>query len=599
MEKKDNGALREVKRTVIGLAVAFGIVGLVAVAVFYFFPGFLGSSDRDWSSVEDDSVEIYYRREDLSELDPESYLSRVIRAKEKIAGRLNIEEREVPDRIRVYLHENPGALRAAIAERKSSPEADVPLAVMDLIYGFELEPVLVRLLTSFSWGRPSSEFIRLGLQTWFSDRFDDPHLRVAALGEDLFSFSDINSLAATNNIPLTFHDRIYDSFDSPYAPAGMSLSGFSYLMRSETGKSPYRYEVEVEAASFVSYLMDKYGVGKFRSLWESNRWLEGVKEIYGINPEVLEDEWRKFVTKRKGDDSEYAFYRARTLYSRGRLAEAINLLDDMPEGESETRESLFLRARINFYSGRWEGARRYFSKLNKREFNPNINARIKAYLEMLEVYEIGEKREGRGLTLFGSRKTTDMDIITRECSNVVQKAKKEIPQLAEKLGGFRVFIDKGEYDGGVRDGLDLPNGVAFGSGPGDSSLKVAELIASGMSRTPTYSTLLRRGLVHFLTGSDVFQSAEEIVGGGRWESLSGITVDLDTETSSSVQAGAFVCFIISRYGSGKFTRVWHLTTPLGGDVSLETALREVVGRNLGEIEDDLVGFLKSYEGSMG
>jgi hypothetical protein len=596
MEKNKNGVLREVKRTAIGLAVAFGIVGLAAVAVFYFFPGLYDSSGRGWSSVEEGSVEIYYKREGLSDLDPESYLSRVRKAKEEIVGRLKIEESKVPDRIRIYLHEDLNALRSAIAERKSSSEINVPLAVIDIIDGFEIKPILVRLLTYFSWGRPSSEFLRMGLQNYFSDRVDDPHLRVAALGNDLFSFQEIESLSETDNIPLTLHDKIYDSFDSPYAPAGMDLSSFSYLLRSETGRSPYSYKLEAEATSLVSYLLERHGTNKLRSLWRSDNWLRRVKNIYGITPEELEGAWHEFLEKTSVGGFEYVFYRARTLYSRGKLAKALNMLDDKSEGKVEARQVSYLKARIYFYSGKWDKARSYFSDLENRELDRDTRAGVEAYLSMLEVYEGGTKRKVQGLTLFGSKSVAEIDRITSTCSRVVQRAESEIPAVVEELGNLRVFVSEEESVEGFRDQLSHPDGVVFGSESGNSSLKVATLIANEVSRTPTYSNLLRRGLVHFLTGSDAFQLAKKVLGGGRWESLSGITVDLDPKANSSVQAGAFVGFIILRYGPEKFIRVWHLTTPLGGDVSLETALTEVVGKGLREVEDDLVGFLKSYEG---
>ncbi|MBS3814897.1 hypothetical protein KGY63_05910, partial [Candidatus Bipolaricaulota bacterium] len=217
--------MREIQRTLIGLVAAFGIVALFAATIFYFIPTFFSSQGINWSIEESGSVSVYYIEDDLPDFDPQSYLTRVIDSKENIVQKLGIEGTRVPDRIRVYLHRDLATLKSAIAERKSSPGGDVPLAVMDVISGYEVEPVLVRLLTVFSWGRPSSEFLRLGLQSFFSNRIDQPHLRVAGLGDTTFSFSEITSLAETDNLPHSLHDNIYDSFDSPAAPAGIGLSG--------------------------------------------------------------------------------------------------------------------------------------------------------------------------------------------------------------------------------------------------------------------------------------------------------------------------------------------------------------------------------------
>ncbi|MBS3793074.1 hypothetical protein KGY77_10590, partial [Candidatus Bipolaricaulota bacterium] len=129
--------------------------------------------------MEGESISVYYLQEDLSDFNPRSYLSRVSEAEQAIATKLSLKESEIPDKIRIYVHKDLPALKQAIADRKSSSDRDVPLAVMDIIAGHEFRPVLVRLLTTFTWGKPSSEFLRLGLQYYFSDKLDNPHLRAA------------------------------------------------------------------------------------------------------------------------------------------------------------------------------------------------------------------------------------------------------------------------------------------------------------------------------------------------------------------------------------------------------------------------------------
>ena len=593
MERQDRGWPGEVRRAVIGFLVASGIVGLVAVAVFYFLPGLLGTPGSNWSSADNGSIEIFYLSEDFPDFEAGSYLSEAVRQKHDIINRLDIEEDEIPDRIRIYFHKDLNALRAAIAERKSSSEIEVPLAVIDVIAGYELEPVMVRLLTYFSWGQPSSEFLRLGLQAYFSDRVGNPHLRVAGLGGDVFSFSEIASLSKTDNIPLTLHDRIYDSFDSPYAPAGMSLLDFSRLMRSEVGESPYRYEIEAEAASIVSYLLDKYGVDRFQVLWRSDQWLEDIKRVYGVPPKELEEAWHDFVRQKREENSHYKYYRAKTLYSQGMLGKALNLLKDR-SGEDLTAKDLFLKARIYFYRGEWFDARRLLSDLEKRELSRSMSVGIETYADLVKVYGGGTKKEVQGLTIFGSGDTGSFDRIIKECSRVVKKAESKVPDIAQKLVPLRIFVDNEVSGRGEWDRLDHPNGIAFGSRSEDLGFKIAQLVVSGMSRTPTYSNLLRRGLTNFLMSSDAFNQAKKVVTRGTWASLSSITVGLDIESKSSVEAASFVGYILSTYGPDKFARIWYLTTPLGGDNSLETGLNEVVGKRLGEVEADLKSFLETY-----
>jgi|GEM_PF-1853041 len=589
-----NGLFREARRTLIGLTVAFLIVGLVGIVVFYLLPTFVFTPNSDWAIVEDNSVSVYYKKNNLSESVPANYLSRATRAKEEIVEKLGLKEDNLPDRIRVYLHGNLEELKASIVERKSSTNIDEPLAVIDVISGYEVEPLLVRLLTLFSWGRPSGEFLRLGLQSFFSDRLSRPHLRVAGLGEGRFTFREIVSLEKTNNIPRSLHDRIYDSFDSPNAPAGMSLSGFSSLIRFGAAESPYRYEVEAESASFVSYLINEYGYPAFRELWRANSFREGAVRTFGISLEGLEQDWVEFVDSRSGGGYYDRFYRALTLFTRGELVEATKTLSDFSEGEARADEYLFLKARLSFYRGDWDEARKYISKLESREIGLEVNTDIEDYKKLLTDYESGSRKEVGKLLVFAPKGVEKLSDLVSRCSSLIERAEAQFPELIDELNLLRVFVSGGKESDDVWTRLDHPRGVIFSSAANSLELSISRALVNELSRTPTYSNLLRLGLVRFIMDPAVFNEARELVTREAWESLGGLTVEVDRESSSLVQAGGFVGYILTRFGPDKFTRIWYLTTPLGGDNSLETALNEVVGKGLGEVEADLKNFLEDY-----
>jgi hypothetical protein len=80
---------------------------------------------------------------------------------------------------------------------------------------------------------------------------------------------------------------------------------------------------------------------------------------------------------------------------------------------------------------------------------------------------------------------------------------------------------------------------------------------------------------------------------GSWESLDGLIIGGKRDSRSLTEASAFVGYLLDEYGRKKFAEIWNLTTPLGGDVSLDTAMKEVIGRTLKQAEEDLKDFITS------
>ncbi|MFW6104708.1 MAG: hypothetical protein ACOC6I_02590 [Candidatus Bipolaricaulota bacterium] len=593
-EKKSRGILPGAQRVLIGFSVAFGIVALFAALVFYLIPTFFHSGGPGWSVVEGESISVYYLQEDLPDFNPRSYLSRVSDAEQAIATKLSLKESEIPDKIRIYVHKDLSALKQAIADRKSSSDRDVPLAVMDIIAGHEFKPVFVRLLTTFAWGKPSSEFLRLGLQSYFSDRLDEPHLRAAGLGKYRFSLSEINSLAKTDNIPRSLHDKIYDSFDSPNAAAGMSLSVFSTLLRSRFQELPYRYELEAEASSFVSYLIDQYGIDHFRALWNASSLLGEIERIYGLPRSGLEQNWLDFIQSRGEDNPLVRYYRARTSYSRGRFTEALTDLNTLEKDGFSEKKAHFLRGRLHFYRGEWDKADKSFALL-KEENAAGFDTRVDAYRELIQSYISGEKLEERNLATFAPGSIKLPSDLTDKGSRVLDKAEMTLPRLNQTYPRIRVFISTEEGEGSEWARISIPESVSVVSDLDNYPLKVSEILVAGMSRTPTYSNLLRRGLIHYLAMNEVFSAGREVLIEKNWEPVSGLTVNLDPNSTSSKISATFVGYLLSQFGRSQFEAIWESTTPLGGDWSLDSALNKETGLRLDQVEEKLKAFLWSGE----
>lgn len=595
MSIKENGH-GTLRRVSIVLTFFFLAIGLAGVSIFYLVPSYLGNSGPDWKVDRNDLAAVHYLEKDLQELEPKNYLTKVTSYRKKIEKRLNLDG-GVPDRVHVYLHKDLNALKSTIARRKSSSGAGAPLVTIDLVYGSNVEILLVRALTLFSWGPPSSEFLRKGLQANLTDQFEHPHVRTAPLKENRFTLSEVSKLENTDRIPITAQEKIYDYFDAPDAPAGMSLSLFSSLIRSEGGPKPYQEIVQLESASFVSFLLEKYGVPEVRSVWKANSFRGGVAESLGVSLQAMDDKWNDFVESTAGKSRDYYYYRARFLFGQGRLSSADKPLRSI-EGEvkKELEEKIeILKGKINFFQGEWERAKEHFKKTISSEQGSVIGEKVSPYLKLIRKFGPIMRVKLGGVPVFFTERVGRKTGSSKSLSSVLERTSDAFPWLSEEVGRVKIFLLHDSDRVKLWRELETPETVIWGTETETLVGEVSEFVVDRVSKTPTYSGLLRNGLEHYMSNQEVLSMAGEILAEGDWNSLEGTVFAEGAEAVKLSEAGAFVGYLLEEYGADKFRRVWHLTTPLGGNNSLSLSLNRVIGNWLGEVERNLKSFLeKNY-----
>ncbi len=79
----------------------------------------------------------------------------------------------------------------------------------------------------------------------------------------------------------------------------------------------------------------------------------------------------------------------------------------------------------------------------------------------------------------------------------------------------------------------------------------------------------------------------------KWKSLGSLVLDSSADRDDLVEAGAFVQFLIEKYGPKCFLEIWSRTTPLGGDRSLKGTLIELTGESLESIEEELLATIQT------
>lgn len=591
-EDNEKGPLLEFRRTLYGLGFSLLVIGAAALIFFHVIPTYFRSSERNWRKEKSRTVTLnYLPADDSRDEDYGSLLEELTESRAEIVEELELGRDEVPDRIHVYLHRDLNSLKAAITNRRSSPEVDVPLAIMDVIEGQPIEPVLVRLLTTFTWGRPSSELLRLGLQTYLSDQYEETHLRAAALEGTGFSFEEITSLEETTSYLRSLQDRVYDSFDSPRASAGLDLASLSSLFRFNAQERPYKYELEVQAGSFVSYLIREYGVDKFKGLWRASSLEEGFEQSFRSTVSDIEKRWSDYVTRRAEDRESYRYFRARALFNQGSLRGARKELEKL-KGDDITKDDIsFLQGRIDFFAGDWSEASKSFGSIAETESFESRSVPVRAFENLLDKYAAGQTDNAGRLHVITPEGMEDASETRQEVLDPWEKAKEKLPSLNWNYSRFSIFL-AGEEEINLWEEIEKPDWVAIYNSEGNVKLEVSDTLVRGAKRVPSYSGLLRRGLVHYLAAEEVFLEAATVLEAGEWSPLDGLALDGRGKSNSTREAAAFVGYLIEQMGSREFLEVWAMTTPLGGDSSLDTALKDTVGKRLDEVEDGLKTYLR-------
>ena len=592
-EDQGKGPLALAKNVLYGLAFSSVIIAAFALIFLYLIPN-LRSRDPGWQSVESDSIVIHYSRESFEPEAVRPLLAKLTETRKAVVGGLNLEPGAIPEKVHVYLHEDVNSLKSTITERKSSAESNNPLGLMDVIAGRDSERVLVRLLLTFAWGRPSSELLRLGLENYFADEYEEALTRAAALGDIGFTIPEIAGLARTTDYLKSFQDRIYDTFDSPGASAGLSLSTLARLTRLDEFERPYEYQIGVRAQSFIHFLLESTGVEACRSLWDADSLTRGTSDVLGSSLTEVEENWKNYLQNSTTRNPEYRYYRARALLGQGQLDRARSELAGPGESGSPRPNRSLLLGTIDFYSGNWKEARDVFTSLQSEKLSEAGARELERFSSLLSVYESGKSLSRENLKLFLPERSDELSRQSRTLFEIFEKKREKIPELKTNYPVMSVFLVEDSKTAAGWRKVDPPEWVTVLEVDAGLKLDFAEFLVASSTKTPTYSGLLRQGLVRYLATEEVFARGGKIVTEGDWTPLAGaVFQEGEGSTAPEIQAAAFVGYLIEQFGSAKFLKIWRMTTPIGGDNSLEYALLQTTGRGLDKTEAELKSFLAS------
>ncbi|MFP3952946.1 MAG: hypothetical protein ACLFVS_02335 [Candidatus Acetothermia bacterium] len=596
--KEEPGFIKKYGRFFLGPLFALGSVGIIAFLFLFMIPNLSTTNDGDWNSVESEGISLYYREELNQRTNPEKILSRLVSARGRIVEELEISGQEKPEEIRVYFHPDSNSLRSELARRKSSAVRDTPLGLIDLTSEEELLPLLTRLLTTFAWGSPSSEFLRQGVQYYFTEGSQSSIYRTYGLGDLLFSLEEIATLERTNNYPVESFSRLFDEFDSPNSPAGLSLSLLSEILHTRDKGAPHLPYLREEATSFVYYVLDNFGSGTLKAYWNSNSLVRGGREIFGEDLVSLQENWLNYVNNKSLGTEAGKYYKGFYKLTQGEFLQSLDLLREVDGDGVLGQKVAFQTGKSLFFTGEIAPASEKFAGLELDGIDPRLAKEHSIYRELTEVYLNGATCHVNGVKLIVPADETVSSHTLKRLKNTLRKGKYLLREPESQRSQFTLLLLPRDIPLSIEE-VRLPDTVAAADGASELNEKLADLIIESLTRTATYSGLLKHGLYYYLTEDDLEDQAEDLLREESWEPVNALVFKRNSSRNTLVEGGLFVDYLIKEYGIRSFLELLYSTTPLGGDNSLKGGLLRLTGGDLESVEEKMLEELKRAKGSDG
>lgn len=557
-----------------GILLSIFGVGVAAFLVFYLIPE-AGEMRLPLNSVTGEWFTLHYPDDALIAANPGDYADYLESAFIDLMNRVGIHRADIPSRINIFVHNDVSSLARIVAQRRS-PGMRIYHSPVDLIYGEDPRGAFIQLIGDHTGGRNHSSLLRHGIILYLLNPIDDHHLSAAALPASLrLSLSDLIQLERFGRFPPTR----YEIFNSPFSAAGFSgLTGIANFFRLFRAEAQVEHDWQILVASFVSFLVEQPGgFDRVMELWRAGSFEANLKQVYGYGVDTLNTRWEQTLADRGAADEGWKLARGRGLIRVGRLMEAMALL-----AEEETGEAALERGRIYLLWGEWKRARTNF----REAVDAGVDTHY--YLKLLDIYDgwttvgLDRVRVHFAPEMIATDQTTAPVItdVQTHLSLIVTSLEtmKERLDITDVSFPDEIIIFYGITD---QEGInsDHQMGALTLSTPTELRYLLAEYVTFHIWRDRSLSALLRRGLVRYLSnlGTDYFQHIREIIHHQEWIPL--YKLDFANFPAYMVYplAAGLVGYLLEEYGPEKLRHLWIITSPLGGRLSLDTAMSITYG----------------------
>lgn len=571
---------------------------LLGFFVFYIWPEVISSHSSKKAIYKSDNFIIHYSKQAPFKDEIPKFAVEQEKILQRLIDFLKLKRKSIPDEIHIYLYDNIQHLKSGISQRKSSSEF-APLALVDIIWGADTYGPLALLVMEFSLGKPSSKILQKGLATYFSDTSRHFYTETAALVSTQFlSLEQMLQLGKVEQFPQQLHEIVFEKFDSPKAKASLGLGTLRQLISiSQEEPSHYLVPISAETASLAKFLIDEWGIKKFKELWQYDSFRHGVEKLYGISLRQLENKWKKHSEREGQDDPRFKYLQGVNLFNAGKFQESRRYLETAVasmDSQQNINRAKFKLGILDFYTYQFVSARNLFKEVNPDDLPRKEKKLIDSYIQLIDHYSSG--------TIGTSKDITIVNPTSKKASSLTAKGQKvytkalEILKLDRKKLPDRIiaFIKPNENSSNSFQELRPPQGVLLIKLQStDLGYRIIKLLSEYIGSSLTYSNLLKEGLAHYLghPDEDYFKEASLLMEKGRWIPLEQLIFGPSTTTEVNTEAAAFVGYLLARYDPDKFVKIWIQTSPFGGDYSLMTAVEDVYEKPFSLLQQELREFL--------
>lgn len=572
-----------------GIGVGLVVAGLIALFINNVIEPVMQVETQDLVKFPGETFSIWYHADSPNMNSRHQLLPRLEEAMADLLTQLDVSIEAIPLPIDVLVHDSPGIMQQTTLRRKSSRAMYSFYSVIDLLQDEDPYSRLAELVLAFGWGKCSSQLLYKGMlmNAVFPGR--DFHIPLAAAPTRLlYSLEDMFQLEKVD----AFEETLYQRYQSPFSPrmAMGSLEGIGEFrsMFSTVHDESADYDIaDLQAASLVQYLIEcGGGLQEFRGVWGPGT-TEALMVRLACGPltELFED-WMSAVQTADTAAAEFEYYQARFLFEAGELEAAANITESWNPGDLSSSESVLL-VRSQLAVGEFEAAAIFASAA--------VSSTSEALKDWVDAYDSWQHMADGAFTVFGDGTNTDLDEVLREVQGaynlVVDTLEFLEGELPESITVFYYDTEEAREQGvSIIPVVGTHRTLWHISSQDNIVDRFVVTLPSFVVKKETASNLLRRGLSAVVTidRDELINRGCEILHSGEWTPLWRVGFGGLSDRLFETQTGLMIQYIVDTYGVDVIRDLWLATARIGGGVSLDTAIKNILSTSRTEIEKILI-----------
>ncbi len=579
-----------------GIGIGLVVAGLIALFINNVIEPVMQVETQDLVKFPGETFSIWYHVDSPNMNSRHQLLPRLEEALTDLLTQLDVSIEDIPLPIDVLVHDSPKMMQQTTLRRKSSRAMYSFYSVIDLIQDEDPYSRLAELVLAFGWGKCSSQLLYKGMLMNISFPARDFHIPLAAAPTRLlYSLEDLFQLERAD----AFEETLYQRYQSPFSPrmAMGTLQGIGEFrsMLSTVHDESADYDIaDFQAASLVQYLIEcGGGLPEFRSIWGPGT-TEAlmVRLACGPLPELFED-WMSVIQAVDTTAAEFEYYQARFLFEAGELEAAAHITGSWNPGDLSSSEGV-LSVRTQLAVGEFEAAALFASAAD--------SSTSAALEDWADAYRSWQRVTDGAFAVLGDGTSAELDAMLRE----VQAGYKLVidtfgfleSELPEHITVFYYDTEEAREQGtSIIPVVSTHRTIWHISSQDDIVDRFVVTLPSFVVKKETASNLLRRGLSAIVTidRDELIKRGCEILHAGEWTPLWRVGFGGLPDHLFEIQTGLMIQYIVDTYGVGVIRDLWLATARIGGGVSLDTAIKNILNTSRTEIEQSLIDSVLNCE----